>query len=588
MSSSEDENSQPLAQKRDSLYSNEQNRVSSDELELDTLPSAPHSVQDADSPSQQFKSFEQVPKPSNSDENASDSDPLDPFRPNRYNGPPSTWLQWTAPERDIAKSLEQIKAKDLSIHLYNSYGLRRRARALRKQLDIDVRQAKSIWEPPKNWAAWPMPAADVPRQVHKNSNDPLDETSFTILPEDNSRKDLEELLLATLTRIARERFLSRAWDLPRERTRYEKALEELMWRMYRIAPSSGLNEYSQAAAISRQLSPPSRSRSISEYQTSETSKAPSSSEVSADQGFGQSDEESSAVNPVTSEDDNTDISQTTSQQTNLAQAKDVEPGPLVDDALARKIALPSIRHIISSLEVLLKGLHDSRLRYTVRDPERISKIRRSSTRKPRSRKRANSASKRDISNRKSSERNEIAVDSGSSQSEYIETDETSDDPGSDGPKPQRRQKRKRSGTPAEDRREGLRDWTDVLGIAAVQGWNAEVVERARLRCSALFGERMNMTTLGFNSFKSPDTGLRGAAPGMATADTSSAEEIEGGVHVDGFLRPITKHKSLRSRNRKRENERQRQKSRSRGRTQKQASEIGQSEAAEDEIMDWES
>lgn len=37
---------------------------------------------------------------------------------------------------------------------------------------------------------------------------------------------------------------------------------------------------------------------------------------------------------------------------------------------------------------------------------------------------------------------------------------------------------------------GLRDWSEVLGVAAMTGWSSAVVMRAAKRCSALFGEDM--------------------------------------------------------------------------------------------------
>jgi len=43
---------------------------------------------------------------------------------------------------------------------------------------------------------------------------------------------------------------------------------------------------------------------------------------------------------------------------------------------------------------------------------------------------------------------------------------------------------------------GLRDWSDVLGIAALQGWDGVVIDAAAKRCAALFGEGMDFRVLG--------------------------------------------------------------------------------------------
>ncbi|KAI7546282.1 hypothetical protein KC316_g14776, partial [Hortaea werneckii] len=39
---------------------------------------------------------------------------------------------------------------------------------------------------------------------------------------------------------------------------------------------------------------------------------------------------------------------------------------------------------------------------------------------------------------------------------------------------------------------GLRDWSEVLGVAALTGWDQTVIDRTAQRCAALFGEKMAM------------------------------------------------------------------------------------------------
>jgi hypothetical protein len=41
---------------------------------------------------------------------------------------------------------------------------------------------------------------------------------------------------------------------------------------------------------------------------------------------------------------------------------------------------------------------------------------------------------------------------------------------------------------------GLRDWSDVLGMAALTGWDEQVLRRASKRCADLFGEDMLFRT----------------------------------------------------------------------------------------------
>lgn len=64
------------------------------------------------------------------DPDFSDEDEEDEERPNRWTGPSSTWLSLTEQERGLAASLEALRNRDLSTHLYNSFALRRRGREL--------------------------------------------------------------------------------------------------------------------------------------------------------------------------------------------------------------------------------------------------------------------------------------------------------------------------------------------------------------------------------------------------------------------------------------------------------------------------
>lgn len=48
------------------------------------------------------------------------------------------------------------------------------------------------------------------------------------------------------------------------------------------------------------------------------------------------------------------------------------------------------------------------------------------------------------------------------------------------------------------RKPGLRDWSEVLGIASLIGWDPAVIDRARHRCRDLFGEDMHLFTMAEN------------------------------------------------------------------------------------------
>ena len=143
--------------------------------------------------------------------------PLPP-RLKNYRGPASTWRNWTAPERELAASLDQLTAKDLSVHLYNIFKLKQKRRAKqRSQLpkledaDADMYDADS-WVPPRGWTAWPLSPDAVPREQEERKW-----VEAIILPPPYFARRklpgdiLRELLEAEILRKARLKFAERPW-----------------------------------------------------------------------------------------------------------------------------------------------------------------------------------------------------------------------------------------------------------------------------------------------------------------------------------------------------------------------------------------
>lgn len=54
-----------------------------------------------------------------------DSEELHETRPNRWTGPASTWRKLTAEDRQTYAAIEAIRNRDLSLHLYNAFALKR-------------------------------------------------------------------------------------------------------------------------------------------------------------------------------------------------------------------------------------------------------------------------------------------------------------------------------------------------------------------------------------------------------------------------------------------------------------------------------
>lgn len=151
-----------------------------------------------------------------SDEQSTVSDPR-ASRPNRFTGPPSTWRNWTAPERDLAASLDQLTAKNLSIHLFNTFMLKKMnvlGYQLRENSTPDVNQdgfdGTATWMPPKAWTAWPLSPEDVPREEEgKRWEETTTPCKNLSVSKARSGEVLRELLVAQILRKGRGRFNDR-------------------------------------------------------------------------------------------------------------------------------------------------------------------------------------------------------------------------------------------------------------------------------------------------------------------------------------------------------------------------------------------
>ena len=149
-----------------------------------------------------------------------------PSRPNKFRGPPSTWRNRTAPERDLAASLDQLQAKDLSIHLYNSFKLKQRDRNRdpgwqgRTSKTSGETNPGSTWIPPKVWTAWPLPPDIVPREHDEQRW--VGDAFPSVQHRSISRRPgqcLQEMLVAQVLRIAKDRFHERQWGAAPESKR---------------------------------------------------------------------------------------------------------------------------------------------------------------------------------------------------------------------------------------------------------------------------------------------------------------------------------------------------------------------------------
>ena len=385
-------------------------------------------------------------------------------RPNRYFGPDSTWESWTAEERDVVQRLADVRREDLSLHLFNAYWLRRNydrrhiqsskkgkgkgpISATEDEVVVDE-EGNQRW-PPRSWTSWPLHPSQVPREE--------DDLGIDSGGRHNSRPSamLEECLIATTTRFARERWKSRAWqpDTPPKRDmKVEHDEEDISMTDYRDFPDHQEETPESDAAETFNTEPESDGDSP---------------------GF------LSQVWPLPG-DMKPNVKLEDESYSDEEQTP--RPVPMADDDLVRSIVLPSTRHVLSKLDDLLLGLHKTRQAYAVPklsgdsdDSEKSTIDAETSRSRSRSRAQYHSTSR-------SRKRKHSNSDYGPSSSNL-----------------------------ANGRRDlNPRDWSDVIGMAYLTGWDAAVVDRAAARCAHLFDENML-----FRTFTSGDA---------ATATKSSYDE----------------------------------------------------------------
>ena len=426
------------------------------------------------------------------DDNSRDST-TSQLRPNKFRGPPSTWRNRTATEIDLAVSLDQLQARDLSVHLYNSFKLKQRDR--NRDPGWQGRTSKHSgetdpgpkWIPPKVWTAWPLPPEIVPREHDEQrwAEDVFPSVQHHSIPR-RPGQFLQEMLVAQVLRIAKGRFHERQWGVARESKPTTTALGE-------------------------------------------------QSEEDLNANFeGEQDAESPGQKPVV----------------------------MADDQRASEILQPTVRHMMTRLDDLLMGLHHARNTYLPAE-DSGSQVHGHQTSK-RSTLRGRPQKKK----QKQCETGE-GVEAGHDALDHSSSDSDDYSPRRNQSGSQRRTQHQKSSLRRSrsqkfhDRkgRLGLRDWSDVLGIASMIGWDQNVVGSATARCATIFEEGIKFRTLHEGNKVQEELVYLPNAPPLASSEQSQSDiqeglsnrsrsPIVGGVHVDGFLEPIEGKKSWTYRNSK--------------------------------------
>ncbi|EEP77895.1 predicted protein [Uncinocarpus reesii 1704] len=373
---------------------------------------------------------------------------------NLFEGSRNTWLSWTKRERQEVAALETIRARDLSLHLYNAFALKERRKQINQRRPNDVKEENhddgipsenlsSTFAPSRAWTAWPLPAEIVPRTTEKVEKD--DDENWTLRGVFDARPsaELEECLMAQMMKAAKERFQSREW--PRK------------------------------SAHAR-----SRSRNAgSDSEAMMSAKEENDADHQAHDG------------------------------------RTFRPVVQADDEASKRILRPEARHILSKFDQLLLNLYRARQAYlTAADMAQTEyeteddENKRMSTPHRRGRKRTRTTS-RPSSSHLNVVNSQGPVDASNLSSPSLGTNRA--------PK---------SADPRRDRL-GLRDWSDVLGIASMAGWSDPAVMRAARRCADLFEQNMVFRRLDEGKVQ-----LEQAEDGTAVWNYVESGEDEDGLTVE--------------------------------------------------------
>ena len=483
------------------------------------------------------------PSPSNDDPNLdravpnsnSDSDSLShsPTRPNRWVGAPSTWASLTFQERGLAASLDTLQDADLSIHLYNAYNLKKRAHDVRNgRVKVEeefahLPEEDRIWEPPRYWTAWPLRPEDVPREGEKVGPEDKDE-AYTFRRAEYEMEMpsgvLEEVLVGTTLRIAKENFMAREEAGAHEEITMFVAHEDEEVSVENGEAGAGAEEGGSAGELPESGQ---RQEELLEPFIKEASEPPQLEKL---------------LKPVVS----------------------------ADDDRSRELLRPSIRHTLSKLDEMLMALHHARrtcLQYSLLEEsidedtpvetsaaeESTSTVKRPKGRPrkfanltDRSKSQAAPIDEADLFRAKKTHlgRPQKVYErlEGESQHEYLiriariqkkplpafapprETPETPE-PRRTGKSPARIATEEEK-EQARKRRIRPRDWSEVLGAAALVGFPPDVIARATQRCANLFGESMIMRSIVERPFSVKDSDVLTHYRPQAIPDFGDEETTE--------------------------------------------------------------
>ncbi|KAJ5973329.1 hypothetical protein N7481_010539 [Penicillium waksmanii] len=328
-------------------------------------------------------------------------------RPNRWTGPPRTYRQLISDEKGAYDAILANRSMDLAAHLYDSFVLRNQNQKAGEVLGPED-ESEDPAAVKKVWVGWPMLANNVPRSdeyIRRQLDDP---DTYRMAPDPRPSADLEESIIASMLKTAKENFMASQWDEEEVRTHRAPRLPEE--EDYKMDTEDEMKHYESAYGSGIDQEP---------------------------------------LRPVFQADDDT----------------------------SRRQLRPLSRNVISHLDRVLMGLHHA-MQGRTRDQQHTDGEFGSDDEDEasRSHSRHGSCQKGKKSSRASSVHNKRRRRSQHSSDE----DETT----TRGPD------KKSMANHYVFQRGEQRDWSEVMGIAAMTGLPSDAVMRASKRCADLFGQDM--------------------------------------------------------------------------------------------------
>lgn len=469
------------------------------------------------------------------------SDQLD--RPNRWNGAPLTWLNLTAKERDIAKSLDVNRSNDLSLHLYSSFALKQRLRPLKGDLNLNSWESKEkwtdeasrkAWRPPRYWTAWPLEPEIVPRPEERFGHLPDEEflRSEPRLRETwNPRYELKETILATLLRHANDNFRKRRWSTPLPAPASASDVIQSQHTVDLKTDTSSSTPQSSRSQAHNDVDMASNSakkrQNISDSSSVQSGISDDESECSTKMHFELSDDDdrarrilAPATSSLLSKIDGLLMALQTSQQYRTGTGKRLSGQIGLQESSSdssRKVGTSrSPSQHLSDTENDVRSMKRRRgrpkksfseqeienaRRAFEQDQERSSRGRDVSRGKGRPRiyqKPHPGETYYMMRKRTASEQSGTAQHTDESQEKVMPHISSPKRPSSQHGRSRSRRSLSRASSRSSNsgyENTGLRDWSSVIGLASLSGWDQEVVARASRRCTAIFDESMTFRDL---------------------------------------------------------------------------------------------